>query len=524
MHEDLACKERVVLKEGAMRDLTRDPSMMFVQNEVQTFLDNVMIYQASGVSRRWHRPGHNPDGPVIWKDRPWEHITYFTYSNYCVLRDPEDGLFKCWYEDLVLEPGQQKASAVPHHSRQLYADSEDGIDWRKPEIGIVEEVGTKTNIVLGSGAAGSDDVHSMSVVIDPHPPSEDQRFRALFTQRERGDDRRNKRIVCAHSADGIRWQLYAQSPRFGRSGARLDDVSVLFYDEDSREFVQNTRHFLKGPGGAGAPMGGIHHFASDSRRRVWQSRSHDFLHWSEPILVAAVGEEDGLDEEYYGMAQFRCGTVHLATIGVFRRVDNERDVQLLMSRDGLRWKPTAKRRPFLAPRGSGHYDTYMTAIVSAPIPVGDELWFYNGGSACHHDWWLWGRRDGVDHPEAYDPSCAELSLGLVRLRKDGYAGLYANPYREGWVETQSLMSEGTSLVVNAQCADGGYVRVEARDRFGNTLGRCSRENSDPLTGDRIDHTVTWKGDPSIPQEPWRRLAFFLKDAEVFSFHFAGGAT
>jgi len=113
-----------------MRDLTRDPSMMYVQEEVQTFLDNLMIHHHGWVSRRWHNPVRDPDGPVICKDRPWEHLTYFSLGNSSILRDPEDGLFKCWYEDLVLDRDRLMESVVPHGSRQLYAESEDGIEWR----------------------------------------------------------------------------------------------------------------------------------------------------------------------------------------------------------------------------------------------------------------------------------------------------------------------------------------------------------------------------------------------------------
>ena len=57
-----------------MRDMTRDPSMMLVQDQRQTFLDNIMLYRFGGVSRRWYRPVYEPDGPVIRKDKPWEHI------------------------------------------------------------------------------------------------------------------------------------------------------------------------------------------------------------------------------------------------------------------------------------------------------------------------------------------------------------------------------------------------------------------------------------------------------------------
>ncbi len=105
---------------------------------------------------------------------------------------------------------------------------------------------------------------------------------------------------------------------------------------------------------------------------------------------------------------------------------------LLMSRDGVRWKNTNKRQPFFAPRGPGHWDAHMVTMSSAPIEVGDELWFFYGGSNSRHDWWLMGGfGEEVDHPEARDPSGVEFGLGLATLRKEGFAGLFANRVREG---------------------------------------------------------------------------------------------
>ena len=499
-----------------MRDLTKDPSQLYVEENVQTFIDNVVIHSSGYVTRRWHQPEKCGDAPVIQRDRPWEHIPYFTYSNYAVLRDPEDGRFKCWYEDKnLLANAPSGAQTHYFNSRQCYAQSADGILWEKPALDVVEEDGRKTNVVLGGGDYGS--VHSMSVVMDPHAATPQEKYRALWTHRSPKGKAFN-RIECGHSADGIHWRLYEALPSFGLAGARLDDVSVLFYDEDSREFVQNTRHFLKGGGGASAPRGGMHHFASTGQRRVWQSRSHDFLNWSELVLVAAPDPEvDNLDEQYYGMAQFKLGNVWLATMGVFHMTDNTMDVRLMTSRDGLRWKPTNKSQSFLAPRGEGFWDTYMVSLVSPPIPVGDELYFYHGGTSSHHDWWLW---DNIDHPEAKNASQTRYGLGLAKLRLDGYVGLYANQYRKGHVRTQAMMSRGTELVINAKCAPGGSIRVEVRDNFDNVLAPCAAESCDPFTGDSVAHTMTWKGDPTIPVKDWRRLEFVLDDAELFSFRFA----
>jgi hypothetical protein len=521
-----------------MRDLSRDSSQLYVQDGVQTFLDNVLIESSQDTTRRWHKPQRYADEPVIKKDRPWEHSLYFTYSNHQVVRDPQDGLFKCWYEDLE---GPDEARSSQHFNmfaRQLYAESEDGVNWRKPELDVYSVDGRKTNIVMGDDDYGQ--VHSAAYVIDPHPGTPEQRFRVIYSHMwDRGPDR-GHRTACAYSPDGIHWRPYEQLPMMGRCGSHLGDVSTLYYDPDARDFVQITRHFLQGsaPSNPSNPRNPRnpsfngphepHNFASYSQRRLWLCRSHDFLHWSEPVVIAAADdEEDNLDESFYGMPLYKLGTLYLGTVGVLHQVDNTMDVQLLMSRDMLRWQRTAKREPFLAPRGAGYWDAYMVSMVSAPIEVGDELWFYHGGTRYHHDWWLAGPREKLDHPEPKNPLGSGYALGLATLRKDGFAGLYANPLREGIVCTRPMSGVGQKLVINAKCAPGGYVRVEVVDRHDEIVPSCSKDHCDRFGGDSVKHTVTWKGKPLIGHAPDERgrqvckLRFFLRDAELFSFRFEG---
>ena len=510
-----------------MRDLSQDSTHLYVADRVQTFIDNLLIESVQDITRRWHSPKRHQDGPVIQKDRPWEVIPMLSYSSYCVLRDPADGKFKCWYEQMTGEPNK-KLMALGMKSQQLYAESEDGIHWIKPELNLFEVDSRKTNIVLSGGE------HCMSVLIDPHPKTSDERFKAFFTRMWDGNSQR--RSQCAYSPDGIQWQIYDQLPQMGMAGPRLCDVTILFYDHDAREFVQNTRHFLMTAGATRSQWRRDEsfsrpyepdYFPSYNQRRIWQARSADFIHWSEPVLLVATDEEeDNLDDSFYGMPQFKVGTQHLATAGVFHAVDNEMEVQLLASRDGLRWQRAMKRQPFLAPRGEGHWDAHMVSLTSPPIEVNDELWFYHGGTSYHHDWWLVGAREGIDHPETIDPvGCgAQFGLGLARLRKEGFAGLHANRYRQGILITRPLISLGTQIEVNVKCAMGGSLRVEVTDRFDRVAGACSREDCDPVRGDSVAQTVTWQGDPTIPSGRdqgmyWRKLKFYLHDAELFSFHF-----
>ena len=510
----------------------RDSTQLLVKDLPQLLVDNTVLEQVQDVTRRWHQPEHCGEEAVIERDRPWEHLTYFTYSNYVVLQDPADGLIKCWYEDLDMIPGLFPAP-MSYRSRLLYAYSEDGVNFVKPELDLYEVEGRKTNIVFGDEEYGW--VHSASIIIDPHPAGPERRFMALYSRMWEDDAGSHNRIETACSGDGIHWQVQEELPRFGISGPNLNDVSLLWYDADAREFVQNTRHYLQWGGAINmrsprtASFNGPHtldNWALHSKRRVWQTRSHDFIHWSEPVLVAATDDnEDNLDESFYGMSQCKAGATYLGFAGVLHEVDNTRDVQLLVSRDALHWQRTNKRQPFVAVRGPGHWDAYMQAIVGPPAVMNDELWFYLGGSACTHDLWMC-RNEGFVHPEHEDQNRLESTLHLAKLRRDGYASLDTNQYREGTVITRALISLGTRLEINARCRPGGSVRVEIADRHDDAIEPCRKQNCDAFSGDAVAHTVTWSGSPDVPAGNtenlvWRKIRFFLRDAELFSFRFAG---
>ena len=511
-----------------MRDLSRDSTHLYVDDQVQTFLDNLIIESVTDVTRRWHSPERVGDRPVLAKSEPWEDLPYLSCANYTVIRDSADGLFKCWYEIMVGEPDARKM-ALGMESRMCYAVSEDGLHWEKPRVGI-DVNGRGTNIVLGDDEAGA---HGLMVAEDPYA-EENSRFKALFTRM--WDHNKNRQIVAAHSPDGIDWRVYDELPSVGSAGPRLCDVHIVSIDPDSREYVAHTRHFLMT---AGATKSRFDRdvtfsrpyepdaFASYSQRRIWQIRSPDFIHWSEPTLLAAADEEeDNLDESFYGMAPYRVGRQYIAPLCVFRAVDNVMQVQLLHSRDGLRWNRAMNRQPFLDHRGQGHWDAHMVSIVNPPIEIDGELWFFYSGTDFHHDWWLVGQREGIDHPEAVDPlGCgAAFGMGVAKLRKDGYASLFANLYRQGIVTTRPLISLGSRLSINARCGTGGSIRAEVLNRDGQILGSCNVDRSDAFEADSTDHTMTWNGDPSIPAGRgqnlyWRKLRFYLRNAELYSFRF-----
>lgn len=511
-----------------------DSTYLHIEHDPQLFVDSWQIECTQGLTRQWHKPVRFERGPLISRDRPWEQTLYFTYSNHCVIKDPEDGIVKCWYEDLGPIDGQ----GHPRKTRVLYAESDDGLNFRKPDLDICVINGHRTNIVMGyveGGEATTGNpwahagVHSNGFVIDPSPPTPDERFRTIFS-RTTFDSTSGpcRQIQCAHSADGLHWSPYATRPVLGSSGNLLGDVSCVHYDSEARQFVQNTRHSLMStaPHPPGTPrvshwFGPYYPHRPDlmNKRRVYQSRSHDFIHWTDPVPIAVPDDErDNLDEGHYGMQQFRVGRLHFATLGVFRYVDNEMEVRLLYSRDGMNFRATDRGQPFLSPRGEGYWDAHMVSITSQPVEMGDEWWFYHGGTSSHHDWWI-GPPEGIDEPEVHDPKeHVRFGLGLARLRKEGIASLDGSRQRDGYLITRPVMSPGERLVINAKCREEGSIRAAILDLEGRQMGNCSLDTADLFTGDSTSHTFTWGGDPVLPGAgQWRKLHFLLRNAEIFSF-------
>lgn len=499
-------------------------------------VDRRLIAASSGVTQRWHEPERHAGGPLIEADRPWEQTPYFTYSNYHVMRDPADGRIKCFYEDL----GEVKPHGKhPALTRLLLAESEDGLHFHKPELDVVEHEGRPTNIVMGYALGqpassanpwAEQGVHSNGVVIDPHAERPDERWRTIFTRYTvRDDGSTGIATQCAHSPDGIHWQPYDQPPSIGTSGQHLGDVSCVFYDEDARLFVQNTRYAGMGHvAGTGrlpkaANWGCVTYPFQphmENRRRVFQTHSHDFLHWSEPRLVAGPDDAiDNLDEYHYGMGQFRVGRHTFATLGVFRHVDSEMHVRLLHSDDGVRFSPLHNAQPWLAPRGEGYWDAHMVSLTSPPLRVGDRWHFYHGGTCAHHDWWMSGG-ELLDVPEAEHPAeHAKFGLGLATLRVNGFASIEACWPRPGWFQTLPLHTTGRRLTLNARCEPGGSIRVALIAPDGTVLQ--SAEHCDAFTGDAVEHTVTWNGQADLVQRGWQAVRFHLDRAEVFSLQFEG---
>jgi hypothetical protein len=98
---------------------------------------------------------------------------------------------------------------------------------------------------------------------------------------------------------------------------------------------------------------------------------------------------DPPDTEFYHMELLAIyNNLYIAGLGVYH-TDPEQDtmdIQLVTSRDGLRWQRAGDRQLFLPLGAPGGFDSHMIMeLASNTLLIDDELWiYYTGANAKHY--------------------------------------------------------------------------------------------------------------------------------------------
>jgi hypothetical protein len=105
------------------------------------------------------------------------------------------------------------------------------------------------------------------------------------------------------------------------------------------------------------------------------------------------------------------------------------------------------------------------------------------------------------------------------LRLDGFASLDAGQQEAGSVTTVPLIYDSDVLLINADIAEGGYLKAELLDADGNVLDGYSMSECNALTGDVLAGRITWANHELLARDAFDglRLRFEMKDAELYSF-------
>ncbi|MAG34638.1 MAG: hypothetical protein CL878_00080 [Dehalococcoidia bacterium] len=433
------------------------------------FLADDEIDSLVGVTRLINQMRRESLEPVLRPDQPWEMGQVVPR---CILHDPADGLYKCWYLAATTN------DPSPYRYGIGYATSSDGIEWKKPALDVVRhEDGSPTNIVdLPRGTSA----RLLFPYLDVPGAAPGERFVGTLYQAG-GSAQRG--IYRAASSDGIHWTVSTKPL------VRAGDRYATAYDPVRDLWMLTTRR---------AKAAGV---LSQREVSLWEST--DFQTWAYQGHLLRTDEHDRNNTEFYSMLPLRYGPGILGLLEAYYRAVERMDAQLAWSQDGRQWQRVGHRDPLLARGGEGSWDSHWVVLTNnAPEVVGDRLRFWYAGGSTHH-----GSKGG--HRRA---------MGLASIRRDGFVSIEGR-MDPGFLLTAALdATRPRHLTVNLD-AETGTASIEVLSPDGHAVEGYSVEDCRLSEQDGVAVDVSWRGGRVVPPQAEGRvhLKFNLRNASLYSY-------
>ncbi|MBD3182742.1 hypothetical protein GF312_10645 [Candidatus Poribacteria bacterium] len=442
-----------------------------IGSRLELFVDDWLIQDMDRAELRLHHP--TPKEISMTFDKPWEGNTcgYVT-----VFHDGDK--FCMYYRGSNYDWDNKNVN----HQLTCYAESEDGKNWVRPELNLIEFNGSKKNNIVWDGVGH----HNFTPFKDANPNcAPDARYKALGSH-EGG-------LMAFKSPDGLNWSLIQPEPVI-TEGA-FDSQNLAFWDSVRGHYVEFHRGFR------------------DGVRDIMTCTSEDFINWTEPQWI---DQGDAPHQHLYTnatTAYYRAPHIYMSFPGRFmpsrKKIEDHpypgvSDGVFMTSRDGLHWHrwPEAFVRPGLQPERwwqRNNYTAWGILTTKADIPsMPDELSIY-----LNEHYYIDGNR-----------------LRRFSLRIDGFASVYA-PFAGGEMITEPLTFEGKELVINYSTSAAGSVKVEILDENGAPIPGFTMDKCPEIFGDEIEKVVEWENDPDLSSLAGKviHLKFALKDADIYSLRF-----
>jgi len=468
----------------------------------ELFVDDYLIERMSGGAElQLQRPTERE--VVFTCDKPWEG----NWSAYLTLFQDGD-IYRMYY---LAQHWGRGSNFV------CYAESNDGINWTRPELGLVAFNGSKSNNIILPGEAGNSFVPFKDA--NPDCKAEEQ-YKALVLLEKPTP----QRLYAYASADGIHWRRMRDEPVITKG--YFDSQNVAMWDSVRKRYVEFHREFRGWDDSVGRD--GLQLGLDDKGwvRDVLTCTSPDFLNWTEPQWLQYPGAPR--EQIYYNQirAYYRAPHIFVGFPGRFmagREIEkglpitelaaykygNISETLFMTSRDGVhfkRWgeafiRPGPRKERWMYSNSFPNYGLLVTKPDTAGMP--DELSLYvNDGGFF------------VDRGQA-------SRFRRYTLRVDGFVSVNA-PLSGGELVTKPIVFAGKQLTINFATSAAGSIQVELQDGDGQPLEGFSLEECPVIFGDELERSVSWEGGPDVSELAGQpvRLRFVLRDADLFSFRFS----
>ncbi|MGD9497070.1 MAG: hypothetical protein AB7Y46_12305 [Armatimonadota bacterium] len=477
-----------------------------IGSRLEPLVDDYLIDRLAGeASLQLHRPMRRE---IVYRtDAPWEGNA----SAFCsVFRDGD--LYRMYYRGLHYRHSGPPAQALEDHPWVLcYAESDDGIHWRRPELGIHEFRGSRANnIVLTPEALaqlGGDPAHT-ATWLDANPDCPpDQRYKITIVGRQpRG-------LYVLTSGDGLHFSLLSAEPSV--TVGAFDSQNLMFWDPVLGQYREYHRGFFEGV------------------RAIMTASSPDIRHFPEPRWLQYEDFEP--EHLYTNQIQPYYRAPHILMGFPMRYIDRDWSQpalelpqpkeRLARARASRRYGTAVTDALFMTSRDGLTFRRWPEAFIR-PGPRLREAWVYGDNFIF---WQM------VETPASVEDAPNEISLYATEgywegtdtafrrytIRLDGFVSACA-PMAGGEMVTRPIIFEGGNLALNFETSAAGSVQVELQGAEGTPIEGYTLADCPQIYGDHLRFIVRWAkvgGDVRGLSGRPVRLRFVLRDADLYSFQF-----
>ncbi len=457
-----------------------------ISTRLEPFVDQYLVEVLDGAQMRLHHPRRA--GTALKFDQPWEGIV----SGYVTVFHDGDK-YRMYYRG---RPTTTTADAAEEaHEVACYAESDDGITFHRPNLGLFEVAGTKNNNVILTHPKTV--THNFAPFLDTRPGvPENERYKAVGGTGRDG-------LIPYVSADGIHWKRLREEPII-RQGA-FDSQNNVFWSEHEGRYICFYRTWR------------------NNFRWITRTTSEDFLHWTPPIDMEfgkAPAEHlyTNQTEPYFRAPHLYIGLAARFMPGRWALTPaQEQAIDLKNPRNYQSLGGAISDGVLITSRGGTRYDrTFLESFIRAGQDPRDWVARSNYPArgivpTGEREMSLYIQRH-YGQPSAY--------LERLTLRPDGFASIHG-PYEGGEMITRPFRFSGKELTLNFATSAAGSVRVEIQDADGDPIQGYTLAECIPLIGDDLERAVSWKsgGDLSGFAAMPIRLRVILHDADLYAIRF-----
>jgi hypothetical protein len=422
-----------------------------------------------------------------------------------------DGKFRMWYLGMI-QTTIERGNAPGWWRPMCYAESDDGVHWTKPELGLEELNGSRKNNIclIESEVFSLGRVNDfLSVMHDPADPDPSRRYKCAYIAHPPFADVRGGRstigpnesrwcsFVSATSADGLKWKVVGDRPM--NAGGERFEVSGLYRFGD---FYYATGQLI-------SPW----LFTPDGRqigRAMRTYRSPDFNTWNKATALGfarpgqLIAEPLKGQQTHMGAGMWNRGNVMLGLYGQWQDapqpppkgakshlLGTRIDLGFIMSNDGIHWREPVPDFKTIARGKEGEWDYISLLQAHAFANVGEQTYMWYSHWDC-------------------DGEFRNQDIGLATLRRDGF-GFLTNQKTDAPATCETVAFEskpGTKLFINVDGVSADSpLEVELLDEQAQPIPGFSQDASAAIIKAGTRLAVNWRSPMPAKEKLGVRFVF-----------------